>query len=127
MCRGIHPKPALELSLDINSEIFEVKADEKLRIAIARNLSIDGHGNEHYEQVIGKPSLLDEYDYAMHGIAYKYKQVQSAEAGKHNSQVEVHVSHGGLLARIIGEERQLCNFKVDDQVYTLIRKVEGSY
>lgn len=125
MCRGIHPKPAVELLVDINSEIFEVKTEEKLRIAIARHLSLDGHGNEHYEQVIGKPSLLDDYDYAMHGIAYKYKQVHDPDSQE--PQVEVHVSHGGLLARIIGDERQLSNIKVDDQVYTLIRRIDATF
>ncbi|KAJ8603274.1 hypothetical protein CTAYLR_006956 [Chrysophaeum taylorii] len=115
ICKGILYE--VELLVDINSEIFEIKVEEKLGVAIARNLSLDG--SETYEQVVGKPSLLDQYDYAMHGVAYKYKHVEG-------STVEVHVSHGGLLARLKGDERHLAGIKVDDEVYTLIRRIEAA-
>lgn len=117
MCRGSRPT-GMEVLVDVNSELFDAKVEDRLRICFARHLSLDGHA-EHYEQVVGKASLLDEYDYAMHGIAYKYRQVKDGD-GK---LVEIHLSHGGLLARIIGEERQLSGIKVDDQIYTLIRRV----
>lgn len=118
MCRGSR-LTGVELLVDVNSELFDAKVEDRLRVCLARHLSLDGHA-EHYEQVLGKASLLDEYDYAMHGIAYKYRQVKD---GGDEKQVEIHVSHGGLLARIIGEERQLSQIKVDDQIYTLIRRV----
>ena len=52
----------------------------------------------------------------MHGVVYKFKSVGGTK-------VEVLLSHGGLLARFIGDQRHLQKLKVDTEVYTLIRKV----
>ena len=62
-----------------------------------------------------KASLLDQFDYAMHGTVYKFQHVK-------DTKVEVYVSHGGLLARFRGDQRHLKKLKVDAEVYTLLRK-----
>mmetsp|Transcript_18353 Transcript_18353/g.73349 ORF Transcript_18353/g.73349 Transcript_18353/m.73349 type:complete len:144 (+) Transcript_18353:78-509(+) len=105
----------VSMLVDVNSEIYDVKTEETVTVALASSL---GSGTETYEQARGRASLLDAYDYAMCGVAYKYKHV----AG---SQVEVHISHGGLLARFVGDEKHLCDVKVDQTVYTLVRKAKG--
>ena len=125
---------------DINCELFDVDDGNKLSVAIAtraaraaeaspgarrasivclsfvrRSLSLDGTDTSDFLQLDGKPSLLDQYDYVMHGIVYKFKHVQGTK-------VEVLLSHGGLLARFVGDQRHLQKMKVDSEVYTLIRK-----
>ena len=51
----------------------------------------------------------------MHGVVYKVKHV----AG---TRIEAHISHGGLLARFVGDQRHLSKIKIDAEVFTLIRK-----
>ena len=101
---------------DINCEIFDVDDGNKLSVAIATSLSLDGTDTTDFLQLDGRPSLLDQYDYVMHGVVYKFKSVGGTK-------VEVLLSHGGLLARFIGDQRHLQKLKVDTEVYTLIRKV----
>lgn len=101
---------------DINCEIFDVDDGNKLSVAIATSLSLDGTDTTDFLQLDGRPSLLDQYDYVMHGVVYKFKAVGGTK-------VEVLLSHGGLLARFIGDQRHLQKLKVDAEVYTLIRKV----
>ncbi|KAJ1451834.1 RNA polymerase [Pelagophyceae sp. CCMP2097] len=104
----------IELLIDIHSEIYEVQKDDKLHIVVAKSLLLEGQTEA--DAASGKGSLLDQYDYAMHGVVYKH-----FHAG--GSNVEVHVSHGGLLAQLVGDQRHLAKFEVDSQVYTLIRKL----
>lgn len=67
----------------------------------------------------GKGSLLDDYDYVMHGKVFKFND-------KHKSgvlRVEVYVSYGGLLMQITGSPKELESMEVDSNVYLLMRKV----
>jgi DNA-directed RNA polymerase I, II, and III subunit RPABC3 len=110
------PRPEPPPRADINCEIFDVDDGNKLSVAIATSLSLDGTDTTDFLQLDGRPSLLDQYDYVMHGVVYKFKAVGGTK-------VEVLLSHGGLLARFIGDQRHLQKLKVDTEVYTLIRKV----
>jgi hypothetical protein len=47
-----------------------------------------------------QPSLLDSYDYAMHGRVFSIKHIE-------NQNIEVQASFGGLLCRLRGEQSQL--------------------
>jgi len=67
----------------------------------------------------GKGTLLDDYDYAMHGKIFKFKD-------NHNTgqlKVEVYVSYGGLLMQITGSPKELESLEVDSNVFLLMRKV----
>ena len=76
-------------------------------------------GNTHERAGLGgKPSLLDQFDYAMSGVVYKFKHLQ-------NTKVEAHISHGGLLARFVGDQRHLSKIKIDAEIFTLIRKLSS--
>ena len=114
MCKGVVYE--LEFLLDINCEIFDVGKDDKLSVAIATSLSLDGSDGGDWQRTDG-PSLMDQYDYVMHGVVYKFAHVQGTK-------VEVHISHGGLLARFVGDQRHLQKLKVDSEVFTLIRKTK---
>ena len=67
----------------------------------------------------GKGSLLDDYDYVMHGKVFKFKDNHKAGQLK----VEVYVSYGGLLMQITGSPKELESMEVDSNVYLLMRKV----
>ena len=72
-----------------------------------------------------QPSLLDQYEYAMYGKIYKWKQekpkeavcapalragfgaVRRAERARRRRDREVYVSFGGLLMRLRGDSRHL--------------------
>ena len=62
-------------------------------------------------------SLLDQYEYAMYGKLYKWKQDQP------KAPVEVYVSFGGLLMRLKGDARHLSKLALDSRVYLLMRKI----
>lgn len=52
------------------------------------------------------PSLMDNYDYVMHGRVFSIKHIE-------NQCVEVQASFGGLLARLRGEQAHMELFTVD--------------
>ena len=89
----------VDLLLDVHGELFEVAKDDKLAIQLQKT----------------KPNDLSKFDYAMFGTVYSYKVK--------GTKIEVHLSHGGLLARLVGLEEHLGKLEVDVDVYTLVKKV----
>jgi DNA-directed RNA polymerase I, II, and III subunit RPABC3 len=60
----------MELTLDINSDIYPMYENEKFTLALATSLDANsdpGHWNQH----INSP-LLDKYDYVMSGKVFKF-------------------------------------------------------
>ncbi len=55
---------------------------------------------------IAQSSLLDNYDYVMHGRVFSIKHIE-------NQCVEVQASFGGLLLRLRGEQAHVELFTVD--------------
>jgi DNA-directed RNA polymerase I, II, and III subunit RPABC3 len=52
----------MELTLDVNTEIYPLAPAEKFTLALASTLNLDD----------SKASLADEYEYVMFGKVYKY-------------------------------------------------------
>jgi DNA-directed RNA polymerase I, II, and III subunit RPABC3 len=75
--RGESENFEMNLLLDYNNEVFSVGVSDKFTLALATSLEIDGRRMEnHYDPHLGsdeKPSLLDRFDYVMHGKVYKFK------------------------------------------------------
>ena len=67
----------------------------------------------------GLPSLMDEYEYVMHGKIFKYVNKQ---AGGH-SKVEVTISFGGLLLQLTGDPQKLDALELDAGVFLLMKRV----
>ena len=108
------------LDIDINSDLFSLVVNDQFTFALASTLNLDGtQGTGSFDQSTA-PSLLDQYDYAMYGKLYKWKQDQP------KAPVEVYVSCGGLLMRLKGDPRHLVKLTLDSRVYLLIRKIQGS-
>ncbi len=81
--RGESENYEMNLLLDYNNEVFSVGISDKFTLALATTLDLDGTSSskisekdQYYDPLIGteeKPSLLDRYDYVMHGKVYKFK------------------------------------------------------
>mmetsp|Transcript_27361 Transcript_27361/g.27598 ORF Transcript_27361/g.27598 Transcript_27361/m.27598 type:complete len:155 (-) Transcript_27361:60-524(-) len=105
----------VDLVVDINSELFDVRAGDKLAIALASTLSLDGTPDDGMYNPNPGPSLLDSYDYVMNGRLYKIAHIE-------NQTIEIQASFGGLLFRLIGEQSQLDALQADMRFYILMRK-----
>ncbi|KDD74476.1 hypothetical protein H632_c1286p2 [Helicosporidium sp. ATCC 50920] len=66
-----------------------------------------------------RPTLLDRYDYAMHGRVFKLVDGAGAES---TARAETYISFGGLLMHLAADPRRLEEIDVDDDVFLLIRK-----
>lgn len=107
----------IKLTLDINHDLFPIKQDQVLTVALASTLNLDGS----VSMDSWRPprdgdarTLADDYDYVMHGTVYKFDE------GKDNDNLLVYVSFGGLLMCLEGGYRSLSSLK-QDKIYLLIR------
>jgi len=108
----------MEMVCDFHSELYPLAAGEKIDVVLASTLNDDGSAEESnpvYNPHL-KSSLLDEYEYVMHGKVFKIKQPSKTS---HN--IEVFISYGGLLMSLKGEPRHL-KLELDMNVYLLIKK-----
>ncbi|KOO31287.1 RNA polymerase ii core subunit [Chrysochromulina tobinii] len=107
----------MSLEMDINSDIFPLELNDRFTLALASTLALDGKPDTGVYDQSGIPSLADQYDYVMYGKLYKWKQEQP------KAPIEVQVSFGGLLMRLIGDSHHLEKLHLDSRVYLLIRKI----
>ncbi|CCH63035.1 hypothetical protein TBLA_0J00350 [Henningerozyma blattae CBS 6284] len=111
-----------KITLDINTDLFPVQPQEQLTITIASSLSFDDDSENKNQSVTkswrppqpNERSLADDYDYVMHGVAYKFEEVSK-------ELIAVYISFGGLLMRLEGNYRTLNNLK-QENAYLLIRR-----
>lgn len=70
----------MDLVLDINSEIYPVKQGDRLNIALAKTLNLDGSPSDEgsYRPDATGPSLADKYDYVMYGRLFKFENTSNA-------------------------------------------------
>lgn len=116
-CRLSEEGYEMALDMDINSDIFPLELNDRFTVALATTLALDGKPDAGYYDQSGAPSLLDQYDYAMYGKLYKWKQEQP------KAPIELHVSFGGLLMRLKGDAHHIEKLHLDSRVYMLIRKI----
>lgn len=126
-----------ELLLDINCDIYRVVESDKVSLALATTLHLDGSPADHFSynpsSHATEPSLADNYDYVMHGRVFnikwcvgknwesyfdletqQYKWHCTRECGcgelehkKYDRFVIIAISFGGLLMRLTGEPKHL--------------------
>ncbi|KAJ1560697.1 hypothetical protein HK405_006230 [Cladochytrium tenue] len=81
----------MELILDINSEIYPMRVQDKFTLTLALSLSLDaatsgaadatgGVRRESWREVAQQRSLADDYDYVMFGKVYKYDERERSKA-----------------------------------------------
>jgi DNA-directed RNA polymerases I, II, and III subunit RPABC3 len=116
-----------KITLDINHELFPVSENDTLTITLARSLSLDDDDSamDGGDELIGangswrppKPnqrSLMNDYDYVMHGTVYKFEEAK-------DDKISVYCSFGGLLMCLEGNYRNLAGLK-QENLYILLRK-----
>lgn len=118
-CRLTEEGYEMGLDLDINSDLFMLEINDRFTCALSSTLALDGSADPGNFDQSGNPSLLDQYEYAMYGKLYKWKQDQP------KAPVEVYVSFGGLLMRLKGDQRHLAKLSLDSRMYLLIRKIQA--
>ncbi|KAJ3324190.1 DNA-directed RNA polymerases I, II, and III subunit RPABC3 [Gonapodya sp. JEL0774] len=117
----------LDVVIDINTEIYPVKAGEDFSIALTHSLvatgsvgagsSLASDPSQLWREV-GKPdkkTLADDYDYVMNGRVFKFE-----DAGR--DRVSLLISYGGLLMSIEGPPRYFSGVTKGQSVYLMMRK-----
>lgn len=101
------------------------KAGDRLTVALARTIHLDGTAETGRHDassplVTRAASLMDGYEYVMHGRVFKYA---GAGGTSGRARVEMIASFGGLLLKLGGEAAKLQLLEVDSAVYLLVRKL----
>mmetsp|Transcript_25299 Transcript_25299/g.17883 ORF Transcript_25299/g.17883 Transcript_25299/m.17883 type:complete len:101 (-) Transcript_25299:85-387(-) len=97
--------------------------DSFYSMVLATSLNADGHENfdiikyENEGTASGMGSLLEQYEYVMHGKIFKYQHDENKDV------ITVFMSFGGLLMSIKGEFKSLKNLEIDSRIYLLLRKI----
>lgn len=69
--------PDTALFLDVNTELYSVEKDDRITIALALSLNLDGSKDDSkgWRNVgRGEQTLADEYDYVCHGKIYRFDE-----------------------------------------------------
>ena len=106
----------MELTLDVNTEIYPVHFEDRFTLVLTSSLSLDGSPDVANFDQSGRPSLLDKYEYVMYGKIFN-------SARDDNGNVSFFASFGGLLMKLSGDATSLEKLKLDSRIYILIRKI----
>lgn len=108
------------------------QAGDRLTVALARTIHLDGTAETGRHDassplVTRAKSLMDDYEYVMHGRVFKYAAAGGGGGGggasSRAARVEMVASFGGLLLKLGGEAAKLQLLEVDSAVYLLVRKL----
>jgi DNA-directed RNA polymerase I, II, and III subunit RPABC3 len=105
----------VEVVMDIQCELYRLKTKEKFTLALATTLDLQGKPDDGNWSPNPEVSLLDKFDYAMHGKIFRREALEG-------ERVVVYVSHGGLLMKIKGNARFFSTLELDSKIYTLLKK-----
>ncbi len=105
-----------KVSLDINTDIYSVNKDSIYSILLVTSLDGNTHDNKFsYDIFQKKNTLMDSYEYVMHGKIFRYQEERNG--------LEIQFSFGGLLLGLYGNPKVLKEFKVDERVFLLMKKI----
>ncbi|KAK9102483.1 hypothetical protein Sjap_019737 [Stephania japonica] len=107
------------MKLDVNTEIYPLRVDEKFTMVLAPTLNLDGTPDTGFYTQGPRKSLADKFEYVMHGKLYKL----SEEGSGINVKVEIYASFGGLLMMLKGDPSNAAKFELDQRLFLLMRKV----
>ena len=107
---------SMKLTIDVHSEFFRCKTDDQIVMSLNTTIKPNGEASADYYEPPKGPTLLDDYDYAMHGQVFHFED-------KEENNVAVYVSYGGLLMRLEGNRRDInSGIKKNAKLYCLLRK-----
>ncbi|TVU44135.1 hypothetical protein EJB05_03568, partial [Eragrostis curvula] len=108
------------MQLDVATDIYPMKVDQKFTMALASTLNLDGSTDTgYYTQVAGRETLADKFEYVMQGKLYRISEDTSSE----NVKIEIYASFGGLLMVLKGDPAIASKFSLDQRIFLLIRKL----
>ena len=115
LCKGLTND--VQLLIDINCDIgFKVHEGDKISVAFASSLAMDGSLDDGtYKMYTDEPTLLDQYEYAMHGQIFEFKHTKGTT-------IEVYASYGGMLMQLTGDAVLLDKLQPDTKGYCLMRQ-----
>eukprot|EP00942_MAST-04A_sp_MAST-4A-sp1_P012693 g12693.t1 len=90
----------MKLTIDVHSEFFRCKTDDQIVMSLNTTIKPNGEASADYYEPPKGPTLLDDYEYAMHGQVFHFED-------KEENNVAVYVSYGGLLMRLEGNRRDI--------------------
>jgi len=114
----------MDLTLDVAVDVYPLAVGDKLSLALAPTLALDGGPTEPFYGAAaqgGRASLADAYEYVAHGTVFKLRDAAGGGGGA--GRCEALVSFGGLLMRLAGDGGKLGGLRVGDGIYLLMRKV----
>ena len=106
--------------LPLAAQLYKLWNQDKFVLALASTLNLDGTPDPNEFNQSGEPSLMDAYEYVMHGKVFKV-----SAGGSKDGKMEVFTSYGGLLMSLKGEPQYLSKIELDMRMYLLIKKVEA--
>jgi len=112
-CRGENFE--MDLTLDINIDIYKMEVNQKFTMVLVSSLD-DEREQDSYKYSRGPSLLLDKFEYCMYGKVFKCIKEEKS------SKMSVHVSYGGLLMLLQGDQRHLQDLELDKKIYLLMRK-----
>ncbi|KAL8401261.1 hypothetical protein RB596_008172 [Gaeumannomyces avenae] len=109
----------MDMTLDINTELFPMSEGDGFRVVLATSLALDGSKDEEKgwrdaSKLGGPPTLADNFDYVCYGKVYRF------EDSKNGEQIKTYISFGGLLMCLNGPYKKLTPLRVD-YVYLLVK------
>ncbi|CEM19315.1 unnamed protein product [Vitrella brassicaformis CCMP3155] len=111
-CEGMSLE--LEMTIDINTDIFPINENEVVKIALNDKLAPpDVEGGQYFWDKGG--DVMDMWDYIMYGKIFKYQE-------KGDEKVNLYASFGGLLMSLSGDRIHLENLQLDTRIYFLLRR-----
>ncbi|KHJ42732.1 RNA polymerase Rpb8 [Trichuris suis] len=111
----------VSLILDVNTQLYPVKLDEKFRIMLSSTLREDGFPEEDEYDPTFTCQRLENFEYIMYGKVYRIESDESA--GTDSCRVSIYASFGGLLMRLQGDANYMHGFEIDANVYLLMKHV----
>ncbi|KAI8545623.1 hypothetical protein RHMOL_Rhmol07G0054000 [Rhododendron molle] len=109
----------MHIQLDVNTEVYPICVGEKFRMALAPTLNLDGSAVTSYLPEGKSKSLADKFEYVMHGLLYKMSEDDSSGTVK----VIAYISFGGLQLMLKGDPSHMSEFKLDQRLFLLMRKM----
>ncbi|ELP87292.1 DNA-directed RNA polymerase I, II, and III subunit RPABC3, putative [Entamoeba invadens IP1] len=108
-----------KIFVDINTDLFPLDTKDTIELELTTSLNFDNSPmdfKDGYTPDFGVNSKMDNYDYVMHGIVFKFVEDKS------NDKVSVIASFGGLLFMVYASQSLVSGINMDDQVFLLISK-----
>ncbi|KAF2103209.1 RNA polymerase [Rhizodiscina lignyota] len=117
---------SITLTLDINSELYQLTVGEKVDVCLASTLNLDGSKDSDQRgfrdvsrsgpaaSLDTTQTLADSFDYVMFGKVYRFDEGEGEN-------IKMYASFGGLLLFIEGPYKRLTPLRID-YLYLLMKK-----